>query len=380
MHRRIHSLLAGVAILALAVSACSSDSTTTESPSETGAVGAEAAATVNGEEISNDLFQEVSEGAISAAAGPSAAPSASAAPAASEDPEADIEARRQTLGQLIQGEIITQFAADRDVELDDAAIDEIIEEGGEELTTQAEASGLDAETYAEVYVGPQYLLDEIARSVADDVEVTDEQVQERLDQMAETGEGVTATVSHILVATEEEAIAAKERIDGGEAFADVAAEVSTDASGAEGGSLGEDVPLSNFVPEFAGAAAAATIGEATDPVESQFGWHVILVEDRTEPELEGMEEDLRAQIALDSEEGQAALQPIIEEYNAAFADAEVEVDPRYGVWDAETRTVVAEDAVGDSTAPPGGSEAPVGTEVPATEVPASEAPAPTPTS
>ncbi|MBY5161900.1 peptidylprolyl isomerase [Salsipaludibacter albus] len=371
MHRRIHSALASLAILALAASACSSSSTgdTVES---------DAAATVNGEKISNELFLEVSDGAIAAQAGPSAAPSA--APSASTDPEQDIEARRQTLTQLIQGEIITQFAAERDVELDDEAIDEIIAEGGEELETQADAAGLDPETYAEVYVGPQYLLDEIARGVADEVDVTDEQVQERIDQMGQTGEGVTATVSHILVETEEEAIAAKERIDGGESFADVAAEVSTDASGAEGGSLGEDVPLSNFVPEFASAAATAEIGVPTEPVQSQFGWHVILVEDRTEPDMEGIEEDLRAQIALDSEEGQAALQPIIEEYNTAFTDAEVDVAPRYGAWDPEARAVVAEDAVGDSSAPPApaGSEAPAGTEVPATEAPATEAPAATP--
>lgn len=367
MHRRIQFALASLAVLALAASACSSDT-----------VESEAAATVNGEEISNELFTEVSDGVLDA--GPSAAPSA--APSASEDSEADIESRRQTLTQLIQGEIIEQFAAEEGHELDDEAIDQIIEEGGEQLETQAETAGLDVETYAEVYVGPQYLLDEIARGVADEVEVTDEQVQERVDQMAETGEGVTATVSHILVETEEEAIAAKERIDGGEAFADVAAEVSTDGSGAEGGSLGEDVPLSNFVPEFAGAAANATIGEPTDPVQSQFGWHVILVEDRTEPEMDEIEEDLRAQIALDSEEGQAALQPIIEEYNTAFADAEVDVAPRYGVWDAEARAVVGEDEVGDSTnpsAPPAGTEqAPVPSDAPATEVPAT--PVPTPTS
>ena len=82
-------------------------------------------------------------------------------------------------------------------------------------------------------------------------------------------------VDHILVATEEEAKAAKERLDGGEDFAEVAKDVSTDpASAAKGGALGEVSP-STFVKEFSEAAMALKEGEISDPVKTQFGYHII---------------------------------------------------------------------------------------------------------
>lgn len=84
---------------------------------------------------------------------------------------------------------------------------------------------------------------------------------------------------HILVDTEDEAEGVLDRLAAGEAFADVAAEVSTDTgSGANGGSLGcmgTGQFAQAFVPEFVQPALAAEIGVPVGPVESQFGFHVI---------------------------------------------------------------------------------------------------------
>jgi hypothetical protein len=90
-----------------------------------------------------------------------------------------------------------------------------------------------------------------------------------------------ACVQHILVAEESEAQAVLDRLEEGEAFADVAAETSLDTqSGAEGGSLGCR-PLSSFedtfVPEFVDGSLSAEVGVPTQPVESQFGQHVIRI-------------------------------------------------------------------------------------------------------
>ena len=89
---------------------------------------------------------------------------------------------------------------------------------------------------------------------------------------------------HILVPTEEEAKAAIKRIAGGEDFAKVAAELSKDpGSGKEGGDLGY-FTKERMVPEFATAAFALEPGKISEPVKSQFGYHVIKVEDkRTKP-------------------------------------------------------------------------------------------------
>lgn len=86
--------------------------------------------------------------------------------------------------------------------------------------------------------------------------------------------------AHLLVPSQAEAEAARQRIvAGGEDFGTVAGEVSTDsASAANGGELGWFVQ-EEMVPSFADAAFALQPGEISQPVQSQYGWHVIKVEE-----------------------------------------------------------------------------------------------------
>lgn len=87
---------------------------------------------------------------------------------------------------------------------------------------------------------------------------------------------------HILVETEEEANAAYERLQNGEDFATVAAEVSQDTgSAARGGDL-DWQPRSFFVKEFSDAAFSQEIGEIGKPVKTEFGYHIIQVIAREE--------------------------------------------------------------------------------------------------
>ena len=90
---------------------------------------------------------------------------------------------------------------------------------------------------------------------------------------------------HILVETEDEAVSIIARLDAGEDFAALAQEYSLDGSAADGGDLGyfatNGVTTSKMVDEFTAAAVALEIGEySSTPVESQFGYHIILVEDK----------------------------------------------------------------------------------------------------
>ncbi len=100
---------------------------------------------------------------------------------------------------------------------------------------------------------------------------------------------------HILVEGEEEAKKVAARVKGGEDFAKVAAEISKDpGSGKEGGDLGY-FTKDRMVPEFAEAAFALEPGKISDPVKSQFGWHVIKVEDKRAKPLPAFDE-VKAQI------------------------------------------------------------------------------------
>lgn len=85
--------------------------------------------------------------------------------------------------------------------------------------------------------------------------------------------------SHILVDTEQEAIKLKEEILSGKDFEDVAAEHSNCPSGARGGDLGF-FGRGQMVKEFENAAFDLKVGELSDPIRTNFGWHLILVTDK----------------------------------------------------------------------------------------------------
>ncbi len=88
--------------------------------------------------------------------------------------------------------------------------------------------------------------------------------------------------SHILVETEDQAKEIVKRIKAGEDFAKLATELSKDpGSGQQGGDLGF-FTKERMVPEFSAAAFALTLGQVSEPVKSQFGYHVIKLVDKRE--------------------------------------------------------------------------------------------------
>jgi peptidyl-prolyl cis-trans isomerase C len=84
---------------------------------------------------------------------------------------------------------------------------------------------------------------------------------------------------HILVETEDEAKAVKAELDKGADFAELAKKKSKDPGSADGGDLGF-FTKDQMVPEFSSVAFALEPGKISDPVKSQFGWHVIKVEEK----------------------------------------------------------------------------------------------------
>src|SRR4030088_3430299 len=93
---------------------------------------------------------------------------------------------------------------------------------------------------------------------------------------------------HILVETEDEAKAVAEELKKGADFAELAKKKSKDPGASDGGDLGF-FTKDQMVPEFSAVAFALEPGKVSDPVKSQFGWHIIKVEEkrnRKAPEFE----------------------------------------------------------------------------------------------
>lgn len=126
--------------------------------------------------------------------------------------------------------------------------------------------------------------------------ITEEAIQAAYDaQFADVEPVLEYSAAHILLASEEEAAAAKLRADSGEDFAELARQLSTGPSGPSGGDLGW-FSEGMMVQEFQTAVETLEAGQVSDPVQTQFGWHIIKLNEtrnRPNPTLE----EMRAEIA-----------------------------------------------------------------------------------
>jgi peptidyl-prolyl cis-trans isomerase C len=130
-------------------------------------------------------------------------------------------------------------------------------------------------------------------------------------------------VSHILVPSQQLAAGLAAQIAAGASFEQIASQQSTDSGSARnGGELGciDDQQLD---PTFQQAATTLPLNQVSAPVQTQFGWHLILVRDTIPFEL--LENGLRSRLEQQSPAAQRQLA-------ANVARAKVDVDPRYGRW------------------------------------------------
>lgn len=184
-------------------------------------------------------------------------------------------------------------------------------------------------------------LTNIARQGVLDVKIRDqlredvpEPTQEEIDaaRIDAVAAFTNACVSHILVDTIEEANDAMSRLEEGEEFGALATELSTDTqSAADNGILPCGAP-NTYVDPFRDAVLDATVGEVyPEPVESQFGFHVILVTDRTDPDDSEIPDDA----ALADNARNAAVQSELQNwFTGLMQDAVVTVDEEFGAWTA----------------------------------------------
>src|SRR5580700_814292 len=109
---------------------------------------------------------------------------------------------------------------------------------------------------------------------------TDEAMKKVYDEAAKQIAGEQEVhARHILVETEDEAKAIEAELKKGTDFAELAKTKSKDPGAADGGDLGF-FTKDQMVPEFSAVAFALEPGKISDPVKSQFGWHIIKVEEK----------------------------------------------------------------------------------------------------
>ena len=251
----------------------------------------EVVATVGEEPITGEEFRKAMEQS-------SRAPGALGA----KEPMSDTD-QRMLLDNLIDHKVLVALAGRADVVVAEDEVESALEEQKARMPSQDMFAGL----LAQMGMTEEDLKDRLregltVRKYVDEATKDLTAAEEELAEQYETlkGEGKldraqeTVDVSHILVKVEgeEEAAwdagkteidAARARVAGGEAFGDVAKEVSDDpGSATRGGAYPETAP-GRMVPEFDKQMLSTPVGEVSEPFRTQYGWHILTVTGKHAP-------------------------------------------------------------------------------------------------
>lgn len=233
------------------------------------------------------------------------------------------EEMKATTGEaVLQQMVLTKILEDR-YEIDDEEVDAQIDmykmQYGEQWEMVLMSSGFADEDDFRNELRMQMLQQE---AMIEDIEVSDEEIETRYERLKEEVEA-----RHILVEDEETANELKAQLDDGANFADLAEEHSTDTNSAvQGGELGF-FSSGDMVIEFEDVAYGLEIGEISEPVASDFGWHIIQLTDRQEIEseiqdLDEIRENIRKEIAMGKVDESTAM----EKMNQIIEDANVQIN------------------------------------------------------
>lgn len=238
---------------------------------------------------------------------------------------ATVNGQEITLGHLIvaQSQLPEQYQSLPDDVLLTGILEQLVQQEvvasavRDDLSTSMQL-GLENEERA--YVAA-LTLDEVAMA-----EIPEEELQAEYDaQFGDVEAGTEYNASHILVETEGEAQSLIDELEGGADFAALAREHSTGPSGPNGGQLGW-FNAGMMVPSFEEAVFDLEVGEVSGPVETQFGWHVIILNDTRDQAAPALEE-VRDQLVegLRQARVDAYVQQLTDE--SEVTRAELDIDP-----------------------------------------------------
>ena len=221
-----------------------------------------------------------------------------------------------TLGHLIalRERLPEQYQSMDDLSLYNGMLEQLIDQT---LIAQSQTTGPDTDSTRLKLMLQNERMALISNVVIGEIaaqEVTDAEIEAAYqEQYGSQPPAREINASHILVETAEEAMALVDELTGGADFAELAKEKSTGPSGPRGGELGW-FGTGQMVPEFEAAAMALEVGAVSEPVQTQFGWHVIKLNDTREVPPPAIDQ-VRAEIV----EGirRSRVQAVLEEVRAA---------------------------------------------------------------
>ena len=192
--------------------------------------------------------------------------------------------------------------------------------GGEEQFNSAlEGTGMTLEEYTENLsknIESNLILTKVSEELYKDITVSDEEIETYYNEHLDSYK--SATVSHILIADEAKAKEVRERAVKGEDFATLAKEFSEDTGTKEnGGSLGTvTYDTTQFVQEFTDGFKALKEGEISEPIKSDYGYHIIKVTDIKQETLDEAKDKIKT--TLESQKQNEALTNAIEQWKTDY--------------------------------------------------------------
>ncbi|QAS51704.1 peptidylprolyl isomerase [Halobacillus litoralis] len=221
----------------------------------------------------------------------------------------------QILQQLVMKEVLSDKYEVSD-EAVNKEVESLKEQYGDQFEMVLQQSGFSNEDEFKETIRLSLLQEKAA---SEDIEISEEEMKNYYERMK-----TEVQASHILVSDEETAKEVKQKLEDGEDFASLASEYSSDGSAQQGGKLGWFGP-GEMAAEFEDAAYSLEAGEVSDPVQTQFGFHIIKVTDKRDTEDVESYEDAKEEIKrtlISQKIDQAELQSKMDQL---MQDAEIDV-------------------------------------------------------
>ncbi|PAQ14448.1 peptidylprolyl isomerase [Bacillaceae bacterium SAOS 7] len=234
----------------------------------------------------------------------------------------------QTLQSLVYEKVLSEKYSVSDKELDQE-LKKAKEQLGDQYEMFLTQYGIDEKGFKEL-IKSELLRKKAATA---DIKVSDKELKEYYDKWEAPVE-----VSHILVEDEKKAKEIKAQLDKGEKFDKLAEEHSMDpGSAANGGSLGlvDNQGRQQFVPEFVEALSKLKVDQISEPVKSEFGYHIIKITDKKEKKsFEDMKAELTDELKASKVDPAKLQEKLDKEIKAA--DVKVKDTDLKGAFESES--------------------------------------------